>query len=129
MTCECRAVLAGIKRSVVGRFLSPARPGAVFSSFTMSLNFKKEMPNSPQGELTASEDKASYWRSLMKSQRTYLSAVVGLTLLTCSFALAGETEGPFIGHASEHTLSRPMREYSPAQPEIAVRLSLPAITG
>jgi hypothetical protein len=65
----------------------------------------------------------------MKSQRIYaISAVVCLTLLTCSFALAGESEGPFVGGAVTHTLSRPMREYAPVRAEIATRLSFPAIT-
>ena len=66
----------------------------------------------------------------MKSQRTYsISAVVCLTLLTCSFALAGETEGPFVKSEVNHSLSRPMREFAPVRREIATRLSVPAITG
>jgi hypothetical protein len=51
----------------------------------------------------------------MKSQKIYsVSAVVLLTLLVCSFAYAGEIKGPFIQPEVGHSLSRPMREYSPA---------------
>jgi len=65
----------------------------------------------------------------MKSQRIFsLSAVVCLTLLTCSFALAGETEGPFIKGEVNHSVSRPMRELAPVRADIGERFA-PAITG
>jgi hypothetical protein len=65
----------------------------------------------------------------MKSQRTYSNfAVVCLTLLTCSFALAGESEGPIVKDEVNHALSRPMREYAPVRPERVNRIT-PSITG
>jgi len=52
----------------------------------------------------------------MRSHKTLsVPAVVCLTLLTCSFALAGETGGPIIKGEVNHGLSRPMREYAPAR--------------
>jgi len=52
----------------------------------------------------------------MRSQKTLsVPAVVCLTLLTCSFAFAGETGGPTIKGEVAHGLSRPMREYAPAR--------------
>ena len=66
----------------------------------------------------------------MKFQKTYfLAAVVCLTLLTCSFALAGEIEGPSIKGEVNHSVSRPLRELAPARIEVGARLAPVTITG
>lgn len=58
----------------------------------------------------------------MKSQKIFsVPAVVCLTLLVCSFAVAGETKGPFIQPEVGHGLSQPMRSYSPAVREEAIQ--------
>jgi hypothetical protein len=65
----------------------------------------------------------------MKSQRIVpISAVVCLTLLACSFALAGEIEGPFVKGEVNHTVSLPMRELAPVRSDVGTRFA-PAITG
>jgi hypothetical protein len=67
----------------------------------------------------------------MKSQRIYsVSAVVCLALFSCSFASAGEIEGPIVRGEVGHTLSRSMRELSPAiRPELEQRIVPGTITG
>ncbi len=68
----------------------------------------------------------------MKSQKTLVvPAVVCLTLLTCSFAFAGEVSGPIVQGERAHTVSRPLREYSPLiVPELGSRIAEPVtITG
>ena len=49
----------------------------------------------------------------MKSPKTYFVAAVAMTaLLVCSFAVAGEIEGPVMKGEVNHTISRAMREYA-----------------
>jgi hypothetical protein len=65
----------------------------------------------------------------MNSRKSlFTSAVVGLTLLTCSFALAGQENAPVIKGEVNHSVSRPLRELAPARVEIEARIS-PTITG
>jgi len=64
----------------------------------------------------------------MKSQKHFFAVVV-LTLLTCSFAFAGENELPILQPEKGHALSRPMRELSHfVVPELGSRIA-PTITG
>lgn len=67
----------------------------------------------------------------MKSQKAvFVSAVVCLTLLACSFAIAGEIEGPVMRGEVGHTLSLPLRDLSPqVRPELGTRFALPTVTG
>jgi hypothetical protein len=59
----------------------------------------------------------------MKLRKNYSVAAVALsTLLACSFAVAGEVEGPIMRGEVNHATSRAMREYAPVrteQPELA----------
>jgi len=57
------------------------------------------------------------------------SAVVGLTLLACSFAVAGEVEGPIVKHAVAHTVSAPVRELSRAVRSDLALSKAPATSG
>jgi len=51
----------------------------------------------------------------MKSPKTYFVAAVAMTaLLVCSFAVAGEIEGPVMKGEVNHALSRAMRDLAPA---------------
>ena len=68
----------------------------------------------------------------MKSQKTFsVAAMACLTLLACSSAFAGEISGPIVQTEKGHTLSRPLREYSPlVMPELGSRIAEPTtITG
>jgi hypothetical protein len=66
---------------------------------------------------------------LMKSQTIFISAVVGLTLLACSYAVAGDIQGPIVHRAVSHAVSMPMRAYSqPVRAEVASRIA-PTVTG
>jgi hypothetical protein len=50
----------------------------------------------------------------MKSRKTYSIAAVAMTvLLACSCAVAGDIQGPVVRGEAAHTLSRPLRDYSP----------------
>lgn len=64
----------------------------------------------------------------MKFQKTLsVLAVVCMTLLTCSIAVAGDVSGPIVRGENAHTLSRPLREYSPlVMPELGSRIAQPA---
>jgi hypothetical protein len=56
----------------------------------------------------------------MKSRKSYSVAAVAMTaLLACSFAVAGETEGPVIRGEVNHTVSRALRDYAPLRTETA----------
>jgi hypothetical protein len=56
----------------------------------------------------------------MKSRKSYSVAAVAITaLLACSFAVAGETEGPVIRGEVNHTVSRALRDYAPLRTEAA----------
>lgn len=66
----------------------------------------------------------------MKSKQMFsVPAVVCATLLTCSFALAGEVSGPIIKGERAHGLSRPMSEYAPPRMDIGENISPVTITG
>lgn len=66
----------------------------------------------------------------MKSQKVYFAAAVGcLTLLACSFAIAGQTEGPIVRGEAAHTVSRPVRELSTSiHPQLAAMTLAPVVS-
>jgi len=66
----------------------------------------------------------------MKSQeKHFVPALLCLTLLTCSFALAGEVSGPIITGEVNHSVSRPMRELASPRTDAVARVVPPLITG
>ncbi|HTS35842.1 MAG TPA: hypothetical protein VMH04_09235 [Candidatus Solibacter sp.] len=66
---------------------------------------------------------------LMKSQKIFTSAVAGLMLLVCSFATAEEQFKPVMRGEVDHSVSRPLREYSPlVRPELGSRIA-PTVSG
>lgn len=68
----------------------------------------------------------------MKSRKSYSVAAVAMTaLLACSFAVAGEIEGPIMKGEVNHTISRAMRDYAPVSvkaPEIVPPVSAADVT-
>ena len=66
----------------------------------------------------------------MKSQKAYYAGAVGcLTLLACSFAVAGPIEGPTVRGEVSHAVSRPMRELSKSvHPQLAAATLAPTIS-
>ncbi len=90
-------------------------------------NSKKEKGWFPAGARRFSAEQlidtdTEEWMNFQKTISA--SAVVGLALLACSFAFAGEIQGPIVNHAVSHTISRPLRELARvARPELSLTMA------